>query len=238
MKKTLILLFVILVFQFSMAQPASETWSFEKAKGYYLAQKDPAKWDTALLEMDGAMTRNNRLPIQSGSFPVAKYNTLGNGNMPLDFKIGSNILSGQSVFVATKVDKTTTPVQVSVDVSFIILVLSDSVNNGTSFVSSRNHPNYLSEGKISMADYDIDWVAMQIADGNAYAIVNMKLFDLRFGRLIIVAPQKDDTLRFLQVETNDVKVDGDAQSYLNSIRKRLNTFIGSNKVSSFIAAWK
>jgi hypothetical protein len=36
--------------------------------------------------------------------------------------------------------------------------------------------------------------------GRPYAIVNSRLFDLRVGRLILVAPQKDGSIRFHQTD--------------------------------------
>jgi hypothetical protein len=46
----------------------------------------------------------------------------------------------------------------------------------------------------------VDWIAVQLADKNAYAIINSRLFDLRVGRLILAAPQKDGSIRFYQTD--------------------------------------
>ena len=47
----------------------------------------------------------------------------------------------------------------------------------------------------------IDYLAFQTAENTAYAIVNTRLFDLKHGKTIIIAPQKDNSLRSLQVRS-------------------------------------
>jgi hypothetical protein len=72
--------------------------------------------------------------------------------------------------------------------------------NARSNISSRNHPHVIGEGLFKTAKSEIDYVAFQTADRNGYAIVNMRLFDLRAGRVVLIAPQKDGTLRSMQVD--------------------------------------
>ncbi len=46
---------------------------------------------------------------------------------------------------------------------------------------------------------DVDWVQIALANDNNWAIINKRIFDLKFGTSILVAPQKDGSLRFLQL---------------------------------------
>lgn len=211
-------------------------WNFERAKKHAEAQQDTAQWELNLLKVDGAMSRNSYYPIQIGSFPVAKYDSPGNGNSQLAYKIGNSMLSGQAVFVGKGEQNKaffTNNTQV-VEVPFVILSVVDSVNHGSAFMTSRNHPHYLAEGRIPFKNYDIDWVSMQMADRNAYAIVNMRLFDLRFGRLVIVAPQKDGSMRFLQVMTGDIFASGDRLEFINDLSQKVKSFLETQQVKQFI----
>ncbi|GAB5408530.1 MAG: hypothetical protein BalsKO_08950 [Balneolaceae bacterium] len=69
------------------------------------------------------------------------------------------------------------------------------------FVSSRNHPHYVGQGFVKTKSNEIDFMSFLTADRNGYAIVNMRLFDLRIGRIVLIAPQKDGTLRSLQLDS-------------------------------------
>jgi hypothetical protein len=76
---------------------------------------------------------------------------------------------------------------------------------------------------------------MQLADRSAYAIVNMRLFDLRFGRLVIVAPQPDNTLRFLQVETGDLLPEGkEMPPIVNNLNAHISNLLKKKEVLDFV----
>ena len=53
----------------------------------------------------------------------------------------------------------------------------------------------------------IDFVSFISADRNSYAIINLRLFDLRIGRIILIAPKKDGTLRSLQLDSPTMSSD-------------------------------
>ena len=44
-------------------------------------------------------------------------------------------------------------------------------------------------------------------EGNDYAIVNMRLFHLNYGNIIVIAPQKDGTLRSIQLNEEELNSD-------------------------------
>jgi len=68
-----------------------------------------------------------------------------------------------------------------------------------SIAISRNHPDYLGQGFIKTKNSRIDFLAFQTAESNNYAIINTRIFDLGLGKTVLIAPQKDRTLRSLQI---------------------------------------
>lgn len=98
------------------------------------------------------------------------------------------------------------------EVFFEILVLTDTIDNvnhklNQSMVTSRNHPDYLGQGFIKTKNNRIDFIAFQTAENNAYAIVNARLFDLNYGKTVLIAPQKDQSLRSLQIKSPQITSD-------------------------------
>ncbi|HLT52514.1 MAG TPA: hypothetical protein VKZ97_01395, partial [Flavobacteriaceae bacterium] len=77
-------------------------------------------------------------------------------------------------------------------------------NLNKSIAISRNHPDYLAQGFVKTKTQTIDYVAFTTAENTAYAIVNTRLFDLSFGKAILIAPQKDGTLKSLQIKSPDL----------------------------------
>src|SRR5690606_27036925 len=73
------------------------------------------------------------------------------------------------------------------EVFFTIAVLADSIDlkrytHTDVSITSRNHPHYVGQGFVKTKSNEIDFVSFLTADRNDYAIVNMRLFDLRIGR--------------------------------------------------------
>lgn len=169
------------------------------------------------------------VPIHFTAFPTLPYESSGTANEPITVDFQSKKLITESISLGKDkhnshrfVDETKMD-----EIVFTIIVLSNEIDsNQTSFVSSRNHPNYIAEGSIKSNDKPIDWVSIQNADDSAYAIVSMRLFNLNFGQVIIVAPQKDNTLRFLQVQREFLSSE-DLNEYINELIKeeKIKTFL-------------
>ncbi|MEN2284474.1 hypothetical protein AAGF08_20180, partial [Algoriphagus sp. SE2] len=97
-------------------------------------------------------------------------------------------------------------------VFFTLITVTDTVDlEGYSThrlqVVSRNHPDYIGQGYIKTTQNPIDFMAFITPEGNDYAIVNMRLFHLNYGNIIIIAPQKDGTLRSLQLKEKELNSD-------------------------------
>ena len=75
---------------------------------------------------------------------------------------------------------------------------------------------------------NIDFVAFKSANNDAYAVVNMRLFNLNDGCVVIVVPQEDGSLRSMQIKPDELLSFQTLRSYLTSLfteNKKVNKFI-------------
>ena len=157
------------------------------------------------------------LPFTMGIFPTPKYDLIvqnsfnGVGNYGLtggegyEYKIDdktilfNSFLAGANVFNKNQLGDNHKN-----EIFFHVVVLTDFVDtvdysHCMTEVLSRNHPDYIGQGFYRTRNNRIDYAAFITADRDAYAIVNMRLFDLTKGKTILIAPQKDGTFRTLQI---------------------------------------
>lgn len=182
-------------------------WNLEKAKKQALDFNSSDTWDTKTLEMEigyiDALTSLD-FPFFTSPFPTPEYESPGNGNSSIETEIGGKKIIGHTVIIgrgehSEHLFKTITDEYITY---FTILTIADSLKTENPVIAtSRNHPHYLAQGSLNKSSKSrVDWVAIQLADKNAYSIVNARIFDLRVGRLILVAPQKDGSIRFYQTQ--------------------------------------
>ena len=91
------------------------------------------------------------------------------------------------------------------EIYFHLLVLTDRIDtvnytHASSIVISRNHPDYVGQGFYQTENNRIDYFAFTTQSGDSYAIINTRLFNLSDGQTILIAPQKDRTLRSMQLQ--------------------------------------
>lgn len=86
----------------------------------------------------------------------------------------------------------------------------------------------MGQGQFNTKDSKVDYIAFLTADRNNYAIVNGRLFNLRLGRTVLIAPQKDGTFRSMRIDSPLMSAD-DIRTYVDSL-------ITEPKVRSFFAA--
>lgn len=196
------------------------SWNLEKSRELASDFNSPEKWDVETLEMEVSYVealQSMDLPLMFSPFPTPHYESPGNGNSRLDFELKGKKIVGHTVSLAKgeHSEYLFTSTNEEMINYFTILALSDSGEGENPVAAiSRNHPNYVAQGSLNTeTNSRVDWVAIQLADGNAYAIVNSRLFDLRVGRVIFAAPQKDGSLRFYQTE-NPAMDEGQLQNYL------------------------
>ncbi len=84
---------------------------------------------------------------------------------------------------------------------------------------SRNNPGYICEGFFKKRKNEIDYTAFLTANRDAYAIVNMRLFNLKYGRTILIAPQKDGSLRSMQI-LSPILSNQEVKGYIDKILKQ------------------
>ncbi|MCV6630190.1 MAG: hypothetical protein OIF50_10050 [Flavobacteriaceae bacterium] len=176
------------------------------------------------------------LPFFDSPFPTPKYVSPGNGNGPIEIQIGGKHIIGHQVIIANgehsaHLFKNPSDQYITYFVILTIADAQDAVN--PVLATSRNHPHYLSQGSLNTTTKSrVDWVAMQLADKNAYAIVNSRLFDLRVGRVILAAPQKDGSIRFYQTQAPPMNKE-EREQYIENLKTdktALNFFKNANNI--------
>jgi len=105
--------------------------------------------------------------------------------------------------------------------NLFILTDDPAPEQNSKSMSSRNYPHVLSTGKQKTSVGEVDWVQTGLADGSNYLIINQRIFDLNFGRTILVAPQKDGSLRFMQIEAPASYASSGSKGFYSSIINKL-----------------
>lgn len=188
-------------------------WNNQKREQHLNNRNDSTTWDNEMLDNDKQLIGVGELgPFELGVFPVPKYELLGEGsfkglgNTNKDFKAGNKTVVMNSFFVAKNdINKERLGDKHS-EVFFHLLVLTDTLDNenynlNKNIAISRNHPDYVAQGFVKTKTNAIDYFAFDTAEGESYAIINTRLFNLNFGKTILIAPQKDGTFRSLQVKS-------------------------------------
>jgi len=181
-------------------------WTYEDARLYNKNQFDTAKWDMDLLqeeiawEMDDWPTQS---PIEHLPFPVAKYRA-GYASKSISLSIQDKKKEGTTFATGTYnkyLEGIYDPEKQENFIFFNILILTDLPDweNASNGVYSRNYPHHTCQGRQKTSVGSVDWLAMHLATNEKFAVVNMKYFNLAFGQTILVAPQKNGSVRFKQI---------------------------------------
>lgn len=197
----------------------NEQWNSLKREQYLSNRNDSATWDKEKLENDKQFIGVGDFgPFELGAFPVPNYDLIGEGSfkglgsISEEFQLNDkNILMNGFSVGRNELNKGRLN-NIKDEVFFQILVLTDTIddvnyNLNRSTIISRNHPDYLGQGFIKTKNNRIDYLAFQTAENNSYAIINTRLFDLNFGKTIIIATQKDNSLRSLQIKSAQMTSD-------------------------------
>lgn len=217
-------------------KPQADTvfWTKEKAVAYLADRENPAAWDTTMFKDDMAFSAGKyNFPFSMGVFPTPKYDRVGKGSFKGLGNYGNTkYIQGKSIaLVSFVVNKS--PVNASYikadspnEIYFTIAVLTDKADTATyshtmNTVISRNHPDYIGQGYINTSVQKIDYTAFLTAGRNSYAIVNMRLFDLQNGALVLIAPHADKSLRSMQIATPALSTNT-IDSYTDSLFRQKN----------------
>lgn len=208
-KKSIILILMLICFKtigYSQYQ-----WDIKAKKKNEIHRRDSTTWDNKLFKMDLNFFKEHKL--SGGIFPVPKYNLVGENSfigLGYDGNFKGLTINNKrflyNCFYATKNKFNKAFIKdVEQDVFFIIAISTDFIDpekfsHFRSLISSRNHPNYLAKGYYKTKKNTIDFNAFISGDRDAYAIVNERIFDLTIGEMIFIVPQKDGSLRSMQIE--------------------------------------
>jgi len=219
MKRILILLYLIIcisAFGQEDMQQKDFVWdSIAKIKHLNNIQ-DSKAWDMEMFTTDVEDAKNDfytPLPITYGVYPVPSYSLVGKGSFSGIGSMGAtlgldnfkNIVFNSFFVKSNSVNKKLLKNKKD-KVYFAVVVKTDTVDTKNyshfkSQVISRNHPNYIGQGYFKTKQNQIDYTAFITPDGDSYAIVNIRLFDLNLGNIVLIAPQKDGSLRSMQLAT-------------------------------------
>jgi len=88
------------------------------------------------------------------------------------------------------------------EVFFTFIVLSDQFDHQMDVYSETgSSPNMLCKGNIETQEHRIDYLARVNCKQEYAAIINGRKFNLLAGQTILIAPQKDKSIRFLQIKS-------------------------------------
>ncbi len=197
------------------AQKKARPWTDADRYTYAHRNDDPTLWDTTMLREDLESHLEppfwpTKPAIAEIPSPVADYDWGYCAMRNLETTIGDRKLVGWNIAYASD---TFRQVNFASDEAyyqtyFTLLILTDwpQSPNCSGHIVSRNYPHYLATGKQKSSTGDIDWVQMNLADGQNFAIVSQRYFDLNFGQTILVAQQTDGSLRLKQLDLSPGEV--------------------------------
>ncbi|PQJ76612.1 hypothetical protein [Polaribacter glomeratus] len=214
----------------SKVQLQKELWNLEKREQFLENRNDSTTWDTEMLKNDKQFIGIADFgPFEFGAFPVSDYDLIGKesfkglGSISEEFELGNKQILMNSFSVGNNELNKNRLKELKDAVFFHLIILTDTIDTVNYNLNqrtpvSRNHPDYLGQGFIKTKNNRIDYVAFQTAENAAYAIINTRLFDLNFGKTILIAPQKDKSLRSFQVKSPTISSD----SIIDYTKKLLN----------------
>ena len=191
-------------------------------------RSDTSLWSAKNWDADAGNLSMKGAPMLQSVFPVPKYDLvnngfegLGNGGSWDGVTCGDKDIIYHSLHVTKDHNNTGRKSGVTQEVYFTIVVLTDFIDtDGYShtnvFSTSRNHPHYAGQGFIKTKENRVDFIAFLTEEKRAYAIVNMRLFDLRVGSIILIAPQKDGSLRSMQLTASKSTAD-ETEKYIENM---------------------
>lgn len=180
-------------------------WTKNKLEQRNAANLDSAKWNLDLLRRD-IEHRNDfaDLPLNKGAFPVADYDYFVSAN-PFTEPAGEYTVHGVAVGDNNEGKK-------SWHFAVFIRCAKDADVQSSDLAFSRNYPYFTAQGYFQVNGDRFDWLTATAPDGFGLAFVNMKLFDLRFGKTIFIFPLADHSFRYLQLDVNPDRF-GDFEGY-------------------------
>lgn len=177
----------------------ARSWSIDALSERANQQLDSTKWDLELFKQD-VKTYNQyteifeSYPLNKSPFPVAVYD-YAVSSIPFIIENGGNLFKG------VQIGEYENPESEKIINKLTLLVLTnDKDAEEVTLVDSRNYPYLTAQGIFKVTNNEFDWVFSASPDGFATLLINMKLFDLRFGETIIIYPQTDKSFLYDQIK--------------------------------------
>ncbi|MFI1771957.1 hypothetical protein [Thalassobellus citreus] len=184
----------------SIVKTAKEKkWDIKRLNNRAVQNLDSTKWDSKLFKQD--ITTYDKYseifknyPLNKSPFPVAEYD-YAVSSIPFTIEIE------EIVFKGVRIGEYENPESEKIIDKLTLLVLTnDKDAEETTLVDSRNYPYLTAQGIFKVINNEFDWVFSASPDGFSTLLLNMKLFDLRFGETIIIYPQKDESFFYEQIK--------------------------------------
>lgn len=232
-KYYLLLLVTFLNTSFLYSQTNEFKWGEKEKLEKIKNLQDSTQWNKAMFFEDLNQKQNplGQQNMDYGVFPVNKYKQgLGTGtNADRNF-FGKTLFWNYFFSEKNSVNESYLKEKNS-EVFFAIVILTDTLDftnekyNASNGVVSRNYPDKLGRGILKTKNNSIEYIAFLTGDRKQFALVNLRLFDLDQGRLILVAPQKDGSLRSMQIQMPLIEAE--------NINEHIRSVITENEVKKF-----
>ncbi|RFC55534.1 hypothetical protein [Brumimicrobium aurantiacum] len=190
---------VVLLSSCKQSNSNAEPWSKEALEVRANQHIDSSQWDKEMYQQDLDVYAQfnevlNSYPLNKSPFPVAKY----------DYAVSSlpfTIESEKGNFKGVRIGEVVNENSEDVKVRLTLMVLTKDQNaTENTVVESRNYPYLTAQGIITCYENTFDWVFSASPEDYAHLLVNMKLFDLRFGETIIIYPQENNAFYYDQIK--------------------------------------
>lgn len=251
MKHFVLFFFCVFVLQLNAQETPNQgdsirQWTSEWQKRFLSDRENPEKWDSAhYIEDLQNLSNYKHSPLRMGVFPVPDYDLYPgtfDGIVAANFDI--HLPSDQRIVCVVNGNSKTTLNAPKigdndVDFFFVLAVATDLPQDTISYDDvnvdgiSRNHPDVISQGYVRTSQTDkVDFVSFRAANNDAYAVVNMRLFNLNDGNIVIIVPQEDGSLRSMQINPEELLTFHTLRQYITSLlteNEKVNKFINTHR---------
>ncbi len=174
-------------------------WNIERLSNKATQHLDSTQWDLTLFQQDiDTYYKYTEIfqsyPLNKSPFPVAVYD-YAVSNTTFTIENNEVIFKGVCIGEYENLDS-----DIIIDKLCLLVLTNDAEAEETTLVDSRNYPYLTAQGMFKVQGHEFDWVFSSSPDGCSILLLNMKLFDLRFGETIIIYPQIDKSFLYEQIE--------------------------------------
>jgi|TARA_R110000737_G_scaffold348572_1_gene382723 hypothetical protein len=207
-QKAIILLFLGYLFyscsdkkiqQSDLLSSGSHKWSIEALNQKASDHLDSTKRDNDLFKQDIETYAKypevfQSYPLNKSPFPVAEY------DYAVSYVPITIIMDGK-VFKGVKVGECEDPdCEKVIDKLTLLVLTNDEEAEELTMVDSRNFPYLTAQGYVKFSNHEYEWTFSASPDGFSTLLLNMKLFDLRFGETVLIYPQSDNSFLYDQIK--------------------------------------